>query len=63
MDIIDYLNRQGGAARATQLKKSGYTRAAVNQAVALGVVVKVRRGVYAVPGPGVLTSALLPAEG
>ncbi len=58
MDIIDYLNRQGGAARASQLKKSGYTRAAVNQAVALGVVVKVRRGVYAVPGPGVLTSAL-----
>jgi hypothetical protein len=58
MDIIDYLNRHGGAVRGTQLKRSGFSRAAVNQAVALGVLVKVRRGVYAAPGPGVLTTAL-----
>lgn len=58
MDITDYLNRHGGAARARQLKRAGFTRTAINQAVELGVVAKVKRGVYGLHHQSVLAMAL-----
>jgi very-short-patch-repair endonuclease len=58
VDITDYLNRHGGVARAGQLKSAGFTRTAVKQAVALGILIPARRGVYATPAPGVLTTAV-----
>ncbi|MFC4395122.1 MULTISPECIES: type IV toxin-antitoxin system AbiEi family antitoxin domain-containing protein [Micrococcaceae] len=50
MDICDYLARRAGAARSHELQKAGFTRARVGRAVALGLLVRVRRGVYALPG-------------
>jgi len=58
MDVTDFLTRRGGAARASHLKKAGFTRTTVDQAVELGVVRKVRRGIYAVPHEGLLTTAI-----
>lgn len=58
MDITDYLNRRGGVARASQLKSAGFTRTTVKQAVAVGLVIRARRGVYALPAPRILTTAL-----
>lgn len=50
MDICDYLARRGGAARSLELHKAGFTRTKVGRAVALGLVQKIRRGVYSLPG-------------
>jgi len=58
MDICDYLARRGGAARSLELQRAGFTRTRVGQAVALGVVVRTRRGVYALPGDGRVAGAL-----
>lgn len=58
MDITDYLRRRGGVARSGQLRKAGFNRAGVRQAVDLGLVISIRRGIYAVPEGGILTPAL-----
>ena len=50
MDICDYLATRGGAARSGELQNAGFTRSRVARAMALGLVLKVRRGVYALPG-------------
>ena len=58
MDICDYLERRGGAARSLELEKVGFTRTRVQQAVELGVVVRVRRGVYSLPAGSPVRMAL-----
>ncbi|TNB70435.1 DUF559 domain-containing protein [Arthrobacter sp. BB-1] len=58
MDINDYMIRHGGAARALQLKRAGFSRTMVSQVVGLGVLVKVRRGVYGLPRQDAMATAL-----
>lgn len=41
-----------------QLKKAGFSRTMVSRAVGLGVLVKLRRGVYGLHGQGVISMAL-----
>lgn len=58
VDIIEFLHRHGGAARASQLTASGFRRPEVTKAVTLGRIVKVSRGVYGLPGTSQLSEAL-----
>ena len=58
MDICDYLARHGGAARSLDLRKAGFTRTRVGQALELGLVARLRRGVYALPGDERIAGAL-----
>lgn len=58
MDICDYLARHGGAARSLDLRKAGFTRTRVGQALELGLVVRPTRGVYALPRNGRIAAAL-----
>ena len=58
MDICDFVTRHGGAVRGAQLKKAGFTRTTINQAVALGLLFRARRGIYVIPAPGALSTAL-----
>ncbi|WP_251046535.1 hypothetical protein [Arthrobacter sp. ISL-85] len=58
MDICDYLARHGGAARSLELQKAGFTRTKVSEAVALGLVMRIRRGVYSLPGDKRVAGAL-----
>jgi len=58
MDIIDFLMKQGGAARTGQLTKAGFGRAALDRAVAGGLVVRASRGVYSLPKGSCLRDAL-----
>ncbi|MCU1517211.1 MAG: hypothetical protein JWQ75_1932 [Pseudarthrobacter sp.] len=58
MDITDFLLRYGGAARTGQLKRAGFSGAALKDAVAGGMVVRASRGVYGIPGASSLRDAL-----
>ena len=58
VDIIDFLHRHGGVARASQLTASGFRRPEVAKAVTFGRIVKVSRGVYGIPGTSQLSEAL-----
>ena len=58
MDICVYLARHGGAARSLDLRKAGFTRTRVGQALELGLVARLRRGVYALPGDERIAGAL-----
>lgn len=58
MDIIDFLQRHGGVARASQLRQAGFGRPSIADAVAMGLALKLTRGVYSLPGPNQLGEAL-----
>lgn len=58
MDIIDFLQRHGGVARASHLKHAGFTRPAIAYAVSMGRMLKLSRGVYSLPGSNQLGAAL-----
>lgn len=50
MQPSDFLSRQGGAARFAHLRKAGFTRNQIDNAVSTGLVLKPRHGVYRLPG-------------
>lgn len=54
----DFLQRNGGVARAGQLERAGFGRAALRAAVNRGRMVKVSRGVYGIPSSNRLSEAL-----
>jgi len=50
MQPSDFLTRQGGVARLAHLRRAGFTRSQIGQAVNSGLVLKPRHGVYRSPG-------------
>lgn len=50
MDIETYLRGRGGAARTAHLRRLGHSRTSVDKALGAGRIVRVRRGVYSLPG-------------
>lgn len=53
VDMIDFLQRRGGAARTSQLMAAGFSRREMAEALAAGRMAKIRRGVYGVARSGV----------
>ncbi|MFJ5697328.1 type IV toxin-antitoxin system AbiEi family antitoxin domain-containing protein [Arthrobacter sp. NPDC093139] len=49
MQPSDFLTRQGEVARLAQLRRAGFTRSQIGQAVNSGLVLKPRHGVYRSP--------------
>lgn len=49
MQPSDFLTRQGGVARLAHLRRAGFTRSQIGQAVNSGLVLKPRHGVYRSP--------------
>ncbi|HKS01520.1 MAG TPA: type IV toxin-antitoxin system AbiEi family antitoxin domain-containing protein [Arthrobacter sp.] len=49
MQPTEFLARQGGVARLAHLRRAGFTRSRVNQAVNAGLVLNSRHGVYQLP--------------
>jgi very-short-patch-repair endonuclease len=58
VDIVDFLQRHGGAARASKLQASGFSRAAVRECLNSGTVIKVGRGIYGLSSSNQLAQAL-----
>ena len=52
MDVEAFLRHRGGVARTAALHSAGFARTRVDQALAAGQVVRVRRGVYGLPTEG-----------
>ncbi|UVJ38706.1 type IV toxin-antitoxin system AbiEi family antitoxin domain-containing protein [Arthrobacter sp. CJ23] len=50
MDISSFLARRGGVARRSTLLAAGITKADIESALSAGKVLRLRRGIYAVPG-------------
>lgn len=49
MELDVFLHRRAGHARTATLRKAGFSRTALNKALAAGRVVRVRRGIYSLP--------------
>lgn len=52
MEIEDFLRDRGGVARTASLRKVGIFRTRVDKALMAGRIIRVRRGVYALPNDG-----------
>lgn len=50
MQPSDFLSRQGGVARFAHLRRAGFTRSQIANAVSTGLVLQPRHGVYRTPG-------------
>lgn len=50
MDIEAFLDNRGGAARSSSLRQAGFSRSNIDKALRSGSVVRVRRGIYSLPG-------------
>lgn len=50
MDIQDFLNRRGGAARTSTLLSAGFSRSSIDAALKGGRMRRLRRGLYGLPG-------------
>jgi Transcriptional regulator, AbiEi antitoxin len=59
MDIEVFLGRRAGVARNSTLRHAGFSRSSIAKAQASGRIVRLRRGIYSLPGEaGVLGMAL-----
>lgn len=58
VDIFDFLQRRGGVARAGQLERAGFGRAAIRGAVSQGLIIRSSRGVYGIPAANPLLDAV-----
>lgn len=59
MDLQTFLRQRGGAARTAALHRAGFPRSCVAKALGAGQIVRIRRGVYALPQvAGMLSLAL-----
>jgi very-short-patch-repair endonuclease len=58
VDIVEFLQHNGGAARASRLRSSGFGRVAVGQALDHGTVMKVSHGIYGLSSNGQVAQAL-----
>ncbi|MDP9903577.1 MULTISPECIES: DUF559 domain-containing protein [Arthrobacter] len=63
MDIVQFLQRRGGAARTAQLLRAGFPKSALAQGLRNGTLNLLRRGIYTIEGadPGIV--AALAANG
>lgn len=58
MDIVEFLQLNGGAARASRIRASGFGRVVLGQALDHGTVIKVSRGIYGLSSNGDVAQAL-----
>ena len=58
MDIVEFLQLNGGAARASRIRASGFGRLALGQALDHGTVIKVSHGIYGLSSNGDVAQAL-----
>ncbi|WP_461164723.1 endonuclease domain-containing protein [Arthrobacter sp. R4-81] len=58
MDIVEFLQLNGGAARASRIRASGFGRVALGQALGRGTVIKVSHGIYGLSSNGDVAQAL-----